>query len=679
MPSKQKQKQQQKKGGGLGAALFKATKVNDADIRSNGTQAVRVRGAVEVVDRKAAASMPVFTAEDLGMDVGKRAPTNQGMKTVLTKEATMDVDSRIRDAATAIGSESSDVLRVQESISFESYKIDARHWMPKRPFWDYRESSGRLHHREAKMFQNWRHEVQDAATARGGYALVFEQNLQVWRQLWRVLERSDVCVLIVDVRHPLFHLPPALYAQVRWTYQKPLIVVLNKLDTISPEHAKGWAKAIKMGLPGVFDVVGFSQEPLPAENFHPLAFGKDALVAACHRAVEADRALEKKQRAKERALELTPGCKVSLHGLQNMTELNGEKGIVVEFIQETERWRVKLSDGECKDVKGKNIKKEEDAPESKDADAIANDNDNRILLGFVGQPNVGKSSVINTIYGEKVVSAKATPGHTKILQTLVLDDRTSLCDCPGLVFPRLDAPREVQIIGAMVPIAQVREPFSAVRWLAEHTLSPLTEQLKLKPWTLDEIQKSVGSKNMEEILHIDPKDPRFAAADSGSSELPWSPMSICARYAALRGFVRGQQPDCNLAGIRILERALEGKIPYGVPAPQAERRQEEELDPFDEEYDDGEVSDGSYESPDEEEEAAKKEPSFLGGGLNFEDHLWKPKTFSKTAMKKEKKREALAVLAGEREAPKDTDPVVNGVSGYGVRAPNAADREVYEE
>lgn len=672
MPSKQKQKQLQKKGGGLGAALFKATKANDGDIRACGTQPVRARGAVEVVDRKTAASMPVFTAEDLGMDVGKRAPTNQGMKTVLTKEATMDVDCRIRDAATALGSESSDILRNEECISFESYNLDARHWMPKRPFWDYRESSGRLHHREAKMFQTWRNEIQEAASKRGGYALVFEQNLQVWRQLWRVLERSDVCVLIVDVRHPLFHLPPALYAQVRWTYQKPLVVVLNKLDTVSPDHAIGWAKAIKMGLPGVFDVVGFSQEPVPADSFHPLAFGKEALVNACHRAVEEDRATEKKRRAQERALELRPGCRVSLHDLQNMTELNGQKGVVVEFMQDTERWRVQLQDGQCKDVKGKNIKKEEDTPENEDHDGAEDDDKERILLGFVGQPNVGKSSVINTIYGEKVVSAKATPGHTKILQTLVLDDRTSLCDCPGLVFPRLDAPREVQIIGAMVPIAQVREPFSAVRWLAEHSLSPLPGQLKLKPWTLEEIQESVGPKDSQEILLIDPKDPRFAAAEAGNGELPWSPMSICARYASLRGFVRGLQPDYNLAGIRILERALEGKIPYGVPPPQPERRQEEELDPFEDGYSDGEVSDGSYESPDEEEQAAMKEPSFLGGGLTFEDHLWKPKTFSKTALKKQKKQEALAILAGERDTPKDTDPV-------GVREPKKADRQLNED
>merc|ERR1712050_81015 len=99
---------------------------------------------------------------------------------------------------------------------------------------------------------------------------------------------------------------------------------------------------------------------------------------------------------------------------------------------------------------------------------------------MVGHPNVGKSSLINSIMGSKVVSVKATPGHTKTLQTLILDDRTCLCDSPGVVFPRLEVPRESQIIGMLIPIAQVREPFSAIRWVMEMALRPLNESLNLK-------------------------------------------------------------------------------------------------------------------------------------------------------------------------------------------------------
>ena len=89
------------------------------------------------------------------------------------------------------------------------------------------------------------------------------------------------------------------------------------------------------------------------------------------------------------------------------------------------------------------------------------------MIGLVGHPNVGKSSMVNYILGRKAVSVKATPGHTKTLQTLILDEHTCLCDSPGLVFPRTDVSLAEQIIGGLVPLPVVREPYSATRWLAE--------------------------------------------------------------------------------------------------------------------------------------------------------------------------------------------------------------------
>jgi large subunit GTPase 1 len=33
----------------------------------------------------------------------------------------------------------------------------------------------------------------------------FEKNIDVWRQLWRVIERADVLLQIVDARNPYFY------------------------------------------------------------------------------------------------------------------------------------------------------------------------------------------------------------------------------------------------------------------------------------------------------------------------------------------------------------------------------------------------------------------------------------------------------------------------------------------
>ena len=53
-----------------------------------------------------------------------------------------------------------------------------------------------------------------------------------------------------------------------------------------------------------------------------------------------------------------------------------------------------------------------------------------LTIGCLGQPNVGKSSLINAIMGRKVVSVSRTPGHTKHFQTIFLTPNVRLCDCP---------------------------------------------------------------------------------------------------------------------------------------------------------------------------------------------------------------------------------------------------------
>jgi ribosome biogenesis GTPase A len=67
-----------------------------------------------------------------------------------------------------------------------------------------------------------------------------------------------------------------------------------------------------------------------------------------------------------------------------------------------------------------------------------------VTLGLVGHPNVGKSSLINSIMRRTVVSASRTPGHTKHFQTIHIADNVRLCDSPGLVFPAL-IPRALQV------------------------------------------------------------------------------------------------------------------------------------------------------------------------------------------------------------------------------------------
>lgn len=59
-----------------------------------------------------------------------------------------------------------------------------------------------------------------------------------------------------------------------------------------------------------------------------------------------------------------------------------------------------------------------------------------ITVGVIGFPNVGKSSVINSLRRAKVCGVGSTPGLTKVAQEIRLDKNIKLLDCPGIVFDR---------------------------------------------------------------------------------------------------------------------------------------------------------------------------------------------------------------------------------------------------
>ncbi|VDK78628.1 unnamed protein product [Cylicostephanus goldi] len=76
-----------------------------------------------------------------------------------------------------------------------------------------------------------------------------------------------------------------------------------------------------------------------------------------------------------------------------------------------------------------------------------------VVVGMVGYPNVGKSSTINKLAGEKKVSVSATPGKTRHFQTIHIDSQLCLCDCPGLVMPSFTFGRnEMFLNGQFSPI-----------------------------------------------------------------------------------------------------------------------------------------------------------------------------------------------------------------------------------
>lgn len=85
-----------------------------------------------------------------------------------------------------------------------------------------------------------------------------------------------------------------------------------------------------------------------------------------------------------------------------------------------------------------------------------------IVVGIVGFPNVGKSSIINSLRRGKVVGVSSTPGYTKNLQEIVLDKNIKLIDSPGVVFS-LDQDKEYNmILHNAIRIEDIKDPIEVV-------------------------------------------------------------------------------------------------------------------------------------------------------------------------------------------------------------------------
>lgn len=57
-----------------------------------------------------------------------------------------------------------------------------------------------------------------------------------------------------------------------------------------------------------------------------------------------------------------------------------------------------------------------------------------VTVGIIGYPNVGKSSILNTLKRSRAVGVSPRPGFTTSMQEVVLDKNLRLVDSPGVVF-----------------------------------------------------------------------------------------------------------------------------------------------------------------------------------------------------------------------------------------------------
>ena len=103
------------------------------------------------------------------------------------------------------------------------------------------------------------------------------------------------------------------------------------------------------------------------------------------------------------------------------------------------------------------------------------DTKSMISVGIVGFPNVGKSSLINSLLRTRAVGVSSVPGFTKQSQEVILDRNIRLIDSPGIVFA--DGNSTTTALRNCVNVEDLADVFSPVQAILEKCPQPYLMQL----------------------------------------------------------------------------------------------------------------------------------------------------------------------------------------------------------
>nr|GLL43243.1 GTPase LSG1-2 [Ipomoea trifida] len=369
--------------------------------------------------------------------------------------------------------------------------------VPRRPPWNSRMSVEELDTNERQAFLIWRRSLARLEENENLVLTPFEKNLDIWRQLWRVVERCDLLVMVVDARDPLFYRCPDLeaYAQEVDEHKKTMLLV-NKADLLPLSIRKKWAEYFRLhGILFVFWSAKAATAALEGKKISALKIQDDL-----QESDDAETRIYGREELLARLLSEAENIVLTRNALRSSLPVPLDGHLADENLAENAQ------------------------PKS-------------VMVGFVGYPNVGKSSTINALVGEKRAGVTSTPGKTKHFQTLIISDRLTLCDCPGLVFPSFTSSRYEMIASGVLPIDRMTEHREAIQVVANR----------------------VPRKVIEDVYKISLPKPK-----------PYEPQSrpplaseLLRAYCASRGYVAASGlPDETRAARQILKDYVDGKLPH---------------------------------------------------------------------------------------------------------------------
>lgn len=442
------------------------------------------------------------------------------------------------------------LLSAEETTRLKKLHEDHRQFLriPRRPQWDENTSPELLQQAERDSFLTWRRELARLEEEQKLILTPFERNLDFWRQLWRVIERSDVVVQIVDARNPLLFRCPDLEKYVQEvSSHKVNMLLLNKADLLTREQRRIWAQHFqKEGIRAVFWSALVEAQRLEAEEkgedlsdmeeFSDTECIEDSKQMPVLRSEE-DVQEEEEDDDDDEEEDTTTSYEdcTSEADWKTCSEASGDE-------EEKEKHRASSEHTSCFYNSSRLLRKDELLEMFKSVHSGSSCKEGQLTVGLVGYPNVGKSSTINTIFRNKKVSVSATPGHTKHFQTLFVEPGLCLCDCPGLVMPSFVSTKAEMICCGILPIDQMRDHVPAVSLVCQTIPRAVLE----------------GTYGIYIVRPREDEEP----------DRPPTAEELLSAYGDMRGFMTAHgQPDQSRSSRYILKDYVSGKLLYCHPPP----------------------------------------------------------------------------------------------------------------
>lgn len=391
--------------------------------------------------------------------------------------------------------------------------------IPRRPAWDSNTTPAQLFEKETDEFLKWRRKIASleeehrlSSSVAGPMMTPFEKNIEVWRQLWRVVERSDVVVQIVDARNPLLYYCEDMYRYVTVEMGRSHLLVLNKSDLLSNHMIDRWESYFKSQGK---DVIFFS------------AFNASVNESADNSRVVGVRDLIEKFRSfgrKAPIVQPNQRLVVGMCGYPNV----GKSSTINVLLESFAR-----NEG---DQDGQNPEQSIEA-----LDSSSNNEGTEATDASVDIPRQPRR-----------VAVSSTPGKTKHFQTLVLTDEVLLCDCPGLVFPNFSSSKSELICAGVLSIDQMRGDY----------LSPVSLIAARIPASIFEGVYGIRFPSLVDGIYSDTEDLLRAAPGYVSATM------LLDTHARARGFMSDHgKPDQSRSTRVLLKDYVNGRIIFAHAPP----------------------------------------------------------------------------------------------------------------